>query len=142
MIRDMGIIVGGLVVATLATPSYSAPKLLDGASACKVLSSERRAHIGETVTFDGTYVTDYIERALVIPRHCRRGIGVGSTSPAVDKAFGQLIQSVLDPTKGLRGMFTGTIVQDKKSPMQYSRDDGVRLNVTEVIHTEVVRAPL
>jgi hypothetical protein len=140
--RDIGIKVSVLALTILVTPSYSMPKLLDNASAYKVLSSERKMHIGERVTFDGTFVTDYIEHSLIIPIHCRWGIGVGSTSSDFDKALNQLIRSGLDPSKGLRGTFTGTIVQNKKGSMKFSHDDGVRLNVTELNHARVVRSPV
>ncbi len=109
----------------------AAPEVLSASAACKLLADKGR-HVGETITFPGDYTSDHMERAVVWPTGCRWGIGVRATNNNVKK----LIEP-LDPPwghNGVRGRFTGKLVQSARNGMLFFHDDGIRLNIIRLDH--------
>ena len=96
----------------------------------------RTKHLGETITFYGEYLTDHIERSLILPNGCDRGIGLGQLSPDADK----VLSSADNPLKferKIEATFTGTLVQDKPNGFTFLNDDGVRLDISHIADQKV-----
>ena len=108
-----------------------------GINFCKLIStSDVAKHVGETVSFAGIVYSD-MERAVVVPDGCSRGIGLGrEITPAADKAL-----DAVKPPKGtsdflsaIHANLTGKITREKPSNSEFHNDDGIRISLTRVDH--------
>ncbi len=124
---------------TTLAPLAAEPSPTPEQRACAVIQDGAK-HIGETITFRGEYHTDHIERSLVKPLGCDRGIGLGGGSdPEVWKPIQAVESPVYDPWRRIEATFTGTVVQRRANGMQYANDDGVRLRIDRI--TDVTWQP-
>jgi hypothetical protein len=107
------------------------------ASAVCQFFQDRSTHIGETITFHGAYLTDHVDRALILPTGCKRGIGLGKMSPAANK----LLEAADPPpwpfTRKIEAIVTAIIFQIPPNNSTFKGDDGVRLDVTAVTEIRV-----
>ena len=124
---------GAALCVVACLQACSGTKVLGNKDACNFLNNpERTKHAGETITFLGEYTSDHMERSVIRPAGCRSGIGVGTVDPVSEKLIDRL--DSFQGGKGVRGQFTGTLVQVEPNGMTFFRDDGIRLNVSRLEH--------
>lgn len=117
-----------------------APNTIDNSTACRAAIEPKR-FIGRTITFVGDYITDHIERTLIIPKGCKQGIGVGATSKMVDDRLNAVDDPLsLSASRRIRAIFTATLIQAEPNGAQFFGDPGVRLSVSRVSNIEVIDA--
>lgn len=130
----------GIAVSCALLPFLSAcseQKVLSAKEACRFLSREERLkHLGETITFEGEYTSDHMERSVVGVVGCRSAIGVESMDPETQAAIDRLDRPE-DAKKGftgIRGQFTATLARKEPNSLLYFHDDGIRLDVHRLEH--------
>jgi hypothetical protein len=113
----------------------SAADLTKTTLVCRIMRAPTK-YVGLTITFAGRYLTDHIERSLILPRGCNSGIGLGELSPEAEK----VLEGANDPTKPDRridAIFNGTLVQEKPNNFEFHNDDGVQLSVSSVTDLKI-----
>ena len=100
-------------------------------SACGV-AIQAAMHVGETVSFKGTYTSDGRERAIVTPLACRTAFRIWGIPDDVGRLLDPHVMPGMYPYGDVEATFTGVIIQVKPSDAQFYRDDGVRLNIVSV----------
>ena len=126
--------------ALVASSVQAEPRVLEPRAICRIVH-ERAKHLGETLTFRGELLTDHIERALIRPIGCEKGIGLGEMTPAAQKLVDDADPPIWLPgRRRIVGLFTGTLIRGEPNGSEFIRDDGVRLNVTVASHLEVFEA--
>jgi hypothetical protein len=121
-------LLGGLA----ATRVHTASGAINSSAACRIAHTPE-SHVGETITFVGYYMTDHIERSLIRPEQCNRGIGVGEITAAAQKYIDASDRPPFQPGDRIRAAFTATIVRDEHNEVQLFHDTGVRLNVIQIV---------
>jgi hypothetical protein len=129
-----------MMCAATAIQAHAAPTMLTDEAACRLLFDER-AHVGETITFTGDYSSDQIERAVVSPKGCAKGFGVGAIAEDAQKAMDPRTAPGLYPARDIEAVITGVLVQVKPSGGQFFHDQGVRLNITSVSQVKPLKPP-
>jgi hypothetical protein len=83
-------------------------------------------------------MTDHIERSLVLPNGCDRGIGLGNLSPEAQKALYSADDGD-DPLteRKVEAIFTGMLVQEEPNGFMFYKDDGVRLNISSIADLKI-----
>jgi hypothetical protein len=134
-------LIGASVLGLLyPTVTSAEPQAMDARTVCQIAHT-RTKHIGESVTFLGEYMTDHLERSLVLIVGCDRGIGLGSMSPEAEKLIDAADPQPWSFDRHIRGVFTATLFQVQPNGMTFMNDDGVRLNVTSVTNLVVTTSP-
>jgi hypothetical protein len=133
------LIVLAALLTAVATPDARTIKTSDARAVCLIMHA-RSKHLGETITFVGKYQTDFIERSLIVPNGCDRGVGLGTVAPDADHLLDQATDP-LKPDRRIDATFTGTLVQDKPNGLTFHNDDGVRINVSKVTDLKVTDLP-
>jgi hypothetical protein len=120
-----------VIVALLAFVAASAykPKF--------VCRSDWRIYMGETVTFAGEYMSDHIERSVVLPKGCDRGVGVGRLSPQAEKVLESADEPPYRFNRRIEAIFTGTLVQEEPNGFLFYKDNGVRLNISNITDLKI-----
>ncbi len=116
----------------LAEDALAAEPEPQDAYVCKIAYAPHR-HVGETVVFRGEYLTDHIERSLVRPIGCDRGIGLGSMTPEAEKLLVEADPPTWRPgVRRVVAVFKAQLVQDEPNGFEFFHDTGVRLNVLKI----------
>jgi hypothetical protein len=114
----------------IVTPLSAAPVPTAEQRACAVIK-EAGKHVGETISFHGEYLTDHIERSVVVPSGCSRGIGLGGYNREVWKPIDS-VDSPWVPRRHIEATFIGTLIKQRANVAQFAADDGVRFKVDHV----------
>ena len=88
-------------------------------------------HLGETVTIRGSFGTDGIERAVVIPGGCKHGLGVGNISDETAVTIDDLARSA-GPAFRIDAEVRGVIVRVAPNTFEFHQDHGYRLNIISI----------
>jgi hypothetical protein len=120
----------------LALLGAAAPSPSHASSPCEIAAHPER-HLGETVTIRGRYLTDGIERSIVVPAGCRLGLGVGDVSDAASAILTERLNS-LRPPSPIDATFSGVIIRVTPNLLEFHNDKGYRLSIAAV---ELSRLP-
>lgn len=132
-------LLAALIVTTASHPARAADAAKE-ATVCRIMHA-RTKNVGVTITFVGEYMTDYIERTLILPKGCDRGVGLGELAPEADKLIEQVANPLSPRDRKIEATFTGILVQGEPNGFTFHKDDGVRLNVTAITDLKVVDPP-
>jgi hypothetical protein len=103
---------------------------------CSIMHA-RAKHLGETITFDGEYLTDNIERPLILPNGCDLSIIVGQISSDANKTLTSADRPPLKSGRKVEATFTGTLVQGQPNGLTYKYDDGVRIDLSSIAKLKI-----
>ena len=122
-----------------AAVQANAADLSNSKSVCKIIRA-RAKHVGETIIFHGEFRTDHVERSLILPKGCDRGIGLGQLSPDADKVLSGAYDRS-KPNSKIEATFTGMLVKDEPNGFKFWNDDGVRLDISHIADLKVTDPP-
>lgn len=130
-------VVVSLLIAALSL-AEAPPEVPSLTSFCEVVLHPAKFFNREVVV-EAEYVTDGIERSLLINRSCkgRMGIGLGDDlqedvwnfMPAIDPLFPKEVR--------VFGYFVGKITREQPNNMQFYKDDGYRFSVRRVTNVKI-----
>jgi hypothetical protein len=103
----------------------------DPTNGCELILHPQQ-FLGRVLAIKAAFSTDGIERALLTPRGCRGGIGVGKIS---DSAAATIDPGFWPPRPGRKvvGTFTGVITRVEPNTFTFYKDEGYRFDITSVV---------